>query len=70
MLFIILAGKPYYVIHGTVYPVTINGGSVEIHKEEAEAYDEPGVYTLSEIRAKLGDNVSSKKKGRKRKTEE
>ena len=70
MLFIILAGKPYYVAHGTMYPVTIEDDSVTIHEDGAEPSAEHGRFTLAEIRAKCGDTVSSKKKTRKKKTED
>lgn len=71
MLFIILADKPYYVVHGMMYPVTIEGNTVTIHEDGAEPCAERGRFTLMEIHAKCGFNASSqKKRTRKKKAEE
>lgn len=69
MKFTIKAGLPYLVSGGTAFPVTIHGNEVTIHDEGAEKCDDPGRYSLQEIHAKCGSEVSSKRKARKRKAE-
>lgn len=59
MRFEIDGGKPYLIIDGRAYPVKIKGGAVEYDPESGTMTEAKGRYTLREVVAKCGDDVSS-----------
>lgn len=62
MLFAIKKGKPYLIHGGRAFPVSIKDGTVTVDEDNAKPTTETGRYTLREVIAKLGGNVSSIKK--------
>lgn len=70
MRFAIENGMPYLISNGRAYPVEIKNGSVRYDKENATLANLQGVYTLEEIWAKCGKEVSSIKKRKKKVAEE
>lgn len=70
MRFAIENGMPYLVSNGRAYPVEIKNGSVRYDKENATLANSQGVYTLEEVCAKCGKEVSSIPKRSRKKTEE
>ena len=70
MRFAIENGMPYLISNGRAYPVEIKNGSVRYDKENATLANSQGVYTLEEVCAKCGKEVSSIKKRRKKVVEE
>lgn len=69
MNFIIENGMPYLVSNGRAYPVEIRDGAVKYDEEHATMTEEKGRYSLQEIIAKCGNNVSSIPKRSRKKTE-
>ena len=70
MRFAIENGMPYLISNGRAYPVEIKNGSVRYDKENATLSNSQGVYTLEEVYAKCGKEVSSIPKRRRKSTEE
>lgn len=70
MRFAIENGLPYLISNGRAYPVEIKDGRVRYDKENATLANSPGVYTLEEVCAKCGKEVSSIPKRRRKTTEE
>ena len=70
MRFAIENGMPYLISNGRAYPVEIKNGSVRYDKENATLTSLQGVYTLEEVCAKCGKEVSSIPKRRRKTTEE
>lgn len=69
MRFSIENGMPYLISNGRAYPVEIKNGSVRYDKENSAIANSQGVYTLEEICAKCGKEVSSIPKRRRKTTE-
>ena len=69
MRFAIEKGMPYLISNGRAYPVEIRNRSVSYDKENATLANSQGVYTLEEVCAKCGKEVSSIPKRRKKATE-
>ena len=69
MLFTIMFDQPYLISGGKAYPVDIDGEKVTWYQEGAVDYSGTGEFSLSEIRAKFGQQIKHKaeKKQRKRK---
>lgn len=61
---------PYLISNGRAYPVEIKGDTVTVDEKNGTIAEGIGGYSLREIKAKLGDNVSSIKKKSKKKGEE
>lgn len=69
MRFSIENGMPYLISNGRAYPVEIKNGSVRYDTENSAIANSQGVYTLEEICAKCGKEVSSIPKRRRKTTE-
>lgn len=69
MRFAIENGLPYLISNGRAYPVEIKNGSVRYDKENGILANSQGVYTLEEVCAKCGKEVSSIPKRRRKATE-
>lgn len=69
MRFAIENGLPYLISNGRAYPVEIKNGSVRYDKENGTLANSRGVYTLEEVCAKCGKEVSSIPKRRRKATE-
>lgn len=59
MRFEIDVGKPYLIIDGRAYPVKIKNGNVEYDPNSGVTTEAKGRYSLREVIAKCGKNVSS-----------
>lgn len=59
MNFEIDGGKPYLIIDGRAYPVKIKNGNVEYNPNGGVMTEAKGRYSLREVIAKCGKNVSS-----------
>lgn len=70
MRFAIENGLPYLISNGRAYPVEIKGGNVKYDEGASVLTELKGIYTLEEIHAKCGKEVSSIKKRRTKTTEE
>lgn len=70
MNFIIENGMPYLVSNGRAYPVEIRDGTVKYDEERAAMTGEKGRYSLQEVMAKCGRNISSIPKRSRKKMEE
>lgn len=67
MVFDIENGVPYLVTGGRAYPVKIKDGSVEYDASDGTMTESKGRYSLAEVMAKCGREVSSlPKKSRKK----
>ncbi len=64
MRFALENGLPYLISNGRAYPVEIKGSNVRYNKDASIMTDLKGIYTLEEIHAKCGKEVSSIKKRR------
>lgn len=69
MRFSIENGMPYLISNGRAYPVEIKNGSVRYDKEDSTLANLKGVYTLEEVCAKCGKEVSSIPKRRRKAAE-
>ena len=70
MLFAIENGLPYYINNGRAYPVEISENSVVIDQANGAMTNAIGRYSLQEVKAKLGNSVTSIKKTKKKKAED
>lgn len=70
MRFAIENGLPYLISNGRAYPVEIKNRSVRYDIENATLANSQGIYTLDEVCAKCGKDVSSIPKKRRKTTEE
>lgn len=70
MNFTIENGMPYLVSNGRAYPVEIKDGIVKYNEKHATMTETKGRYSLQEIIAKCGKNISSIPKRGQKKTEE
>ena len=71
MRFAIDNGKPYLIQEGRAIPVSIKDNDVTTDKGNAVPTELKGRYTLKEVKAKCGNEVSSiVAKKRKKKAEE
>lgn len=59
MRFCVKNGLPYLIHNGNLIPVDIEGNKVTCYPSMSSKTTEIGRYTLIEITAKLGKNVSS-----------
>ena len=59
MLFAIINDKPYLIHDGKAYPVSIENGETVTVEKSGKKTKEIGRYTLREVVAKIGLNVSS-----------
>lgn len=62
MRFVIIDGRPFLVSNGYAYPVEISEGAVTIRKQDGAPTKDKGRYSLMEIIAKLGSNISTPKR--------
>lgn len=70
MVFDIENGMPYLVMGGRVYPVKIKGSMVEYDPDGGTMTESKGRYSLTEVIAKCGKEVSSMPKRSRKKAEE
>lgn len=61
-------GLPYLVFEGRAYAVKIEGTTVTIDHNSGRIATSEGTYTLEEVIAKLGGNVSSIKSATRKTT--
>lgn len=66
MNFAIENGMPYLISNGKAYPVDIKDGVVTYDTKTASMTNSEGGYSLDEVVAKCGKNVSSIKKTTKK----
>lgn len=59
MNFAIVDGLPYLISNGHAYPVEIKDGSVRCDESQFSPTKERGGYSLREVIAKCGNEVSS-----------
>lgn|GEM_PF-2166487 len=71
MKFAIVDGLPYLISNGYAIPVEIKDGSVRYDASQSSESEERGRYSLHEIIAKCGNDISSiPKKQRAKKVDE
>lgn len=70
MVFDIENGLPYLIAGGRSYPVKIKDGNVEYDIGAGTMTESKGRYSLEEVMAKCGKEVSSMPKKVRKKTEE
>lgn len=70
MVFDIENGMPYLIMGGRAYPVKIKDGIVEYDPDSGTMTESKGRYSLTEVMAKCGNEVSSMPKRSRKKAEE